>query len=62
VVKTRFGYHIIKVVEKKPAGTIPYEDMRDFFRKYLQKEESKKKLQVHVAELRKKSQVEVLLK
>jgi peptidyl-prolyl cis-trans isomerase C len=62
VVKTKFGYHMIKVLDKKPAGIIPYEEMRDFYRKYLQEGESKKKLEAHVAELRKKSKIEVLLK
>lgn len=29
VVRTRFGYHVIKVEEKRPAGTMPFEDVRD---------------------------------
>ena len=28
VVETRFGYHIIKVTERKPAGTMPFEDVK----------------------------------
>jgi peptidyl-prolyl cis-trans isomerase C len=35
VVETRFGYHIIKVFDKRPAAVIPYEEVRDFIRKYL---------------------------
>ena len=62
VVETKFGFHIIKLVEKSPAGVIPYEQMRDFLKKYLQDEESKKKLESHIAELRKKSEIEILLK
>ena len=59
VVKTRFGYHIIKVFDKKSAGVVPYEDVRDFIERYLQKEESKKKLAAHIAELRKKAKIEI---
>jgi peptidyl-prolyl cis-trans isomerase C len=57
VVETKFGFHIIKVVEKTPAGVVPYEQMRDFLRKYLQEEESKKRLESHIAELRAKSKI-----
>lgn len=61
VVETKFGYHIIKVLDKQRAGVAPYEDVRDFIRKYLQEEESKKKLALHIAELKKKSKIEILL-
>ncbi|MCU0873961.1 MAG: peptidylprolyl isomerase [Pirellulaceae bacterium] len=62
VVETRFGFHIIKLAEKTPAVVVPYEQMREFLKKYLQEEESKKKLAEHVAELKKKSKIEILLK
>lgn len=62
VVQTKFGYHIIKVVDKKPGGVAPYEEVRDFIRKYLQSQESRTKLAEHIAELRKKSKIEILLK
>ena len=57
---TQFGYHIIKVRAKSPAGVVPYEQMRAFLLKYLQDEEAKKLLEVHVQELRKKAQIEVV--
>ena len=60
VVKTKFGYHIIGVFDKKSAGTAPYEEVRDFIEKYLQEEESKKKLAAHIAELRKKAKIEII--
>lgn len=62
VVETRFGFHIIKALENTPARVVPYEQMRDFLKKYLQEEESKKKLAEHIAELKKKSKIEILLK
>jgi peptidyl-prolyl cis-trans isomerase C len=61
VVETKFGYHVIKAVDRQPARIIPYEQMRDFLKTYLQGEESKKKLATHIAELRKRSEVEILL-
>jgi len=61
-VEEKFGWHILKVSEKHPAGVVPYAQMRAFLKKYLQEEESKKKLAEHIAELKKKSKIEVLLK
>ena len=62
VVETKFGYHVIKVVDRQPARLVPYEQMRVFLKTYLQGEESKKKLAAHIAELRKRSEIEILLK
>ncbi len=60
VVETKFGFHIIKLIEKTPAGIVPYEQVHDFLKKYLQEEESKAKLQSHIAELRKKAEIEIM--
>ena len=60
-VKTKFGYHIIKVSEKTPEGITPYEEVRDFIKKFLQEDESKEKYDAHIAELKKKAKIEILL-
>jgi peptidyl-prolyl cis-trans isomerase C len=57
VVKTKFGYHMIKVFDKKSAGVAPYEEVRDFIEKYLQQQESKKRLAAHIAELTDKAEI-----
>ena len=59
VVKTKFGYHIIKVFDKRPAGVTPYEDVRDLIKRHLQQQESKRKLEAHIAELRNKAKIEI---
>ena len=61
VVETRSGYHVIKTVDRQPTRLIPYEEMRGFLETYLQGEESKKKLAALIAELRKRSEIEILL-
>jgi len=58
VVRTRFGYHTIKVFDKKSAGVAPYEDVRDFIEKYLQQQESEKLLEAHIAELASRAEIE----
>jgi peptidyl-prolyl cis-trans isomerase C len=62
VVETKHGYHIIKVSDRKPAGIVPYEDVRDFLRKYLQEQYSRERLIFHVRELKSKAKIEVFLK
>ena len=61
IVETKFGYHIIKVMDKQSAGTAPYEDVRDFIKKFLQEEESKKRLVAHMTMLKEKAKIEVFL-
>lgn len=62
VVETKFGFHVIKLIDKEPSVQVSYEQMREFLRKYLQEEESQKRLAEHVAELKKKSKIEIYLK
>jgi peptidyl-prolyl cis-trans isomerase C len=61
IVETKFGYHIIKVMDKQSAGTAPYEDVRDFIKKFLQEDEAKKRLAAHMAVLKEKAKIEILL-
>jgi len=56
-----FGYHIIKVSEKTPGGVAPYHEVRDFIKKFLQEDESKKKLAEHLAKLKEKAKIEIFL-
>ncbi len=61
IVETKFGYHIILVTDKIPGGIAPYEEVRDFIKKYLQKDESKKRLAEHIAKLKGTATIEILL-
>ncbi len=61
VVETKYGFHIIKVFEKIPAGIAPYAEVKDFIRKFLQEDESKKKLAEHLAKLKDKAKIEIFL-
>jgi peptidyl-prolyl cis-trans isomerase C len=53
VVETQFGYHIIKVTEKKPEETVPLEEVKDRIKQYLTEEKSQKAVMDSVAALRK---------
>ena len=61
IVATKFGYHIILVTDKKSAGLAPYEEVRSLIRKYLQQDETKKRLEEQTATLKKNATIEILL-
>jgi peptidyl-prolyl cis-trans isomerase C len=61
VVETRFGYHLIKMLDKKPAGAIPFEQVKPFIVTYLQEGESKKRRTTHIAGLRCAARIELFL-
>ncbi|MFV9690803.1 MAG: foldase protein PrsA [Desulfobacteria bacterium] len=60
IVETDFGFHLIKVVDKKPASTIAYEDVKDRLGEYLKREEVRKKVNLYVEELKQKAKIERL--
>ena len=59
IVKTRFGYHLIKVVDKKPESTVPYEEIKDKLAQYLKQEKVQKEIKQLVEKLRKEAKVEL---
>jgi peptidyl-prolyl cis-trans isomerase C len=61
LVETRFGYHIIKVVDKQAARTIPLEEVRGRIEEYLRDQNREKQTQVFIDALRTKAQIEILI-
>ena len=57
VVETRFGYHIIKVTDKKEAVVIPLEQASETIREQLKAERMDDLKQRHIAELRKTAEI-----
>ncbi len=62
IVETEYGYHIIRVTEKVPASTIPYEQAKDGIEKHLKEAKIRTELNRYVDALKAKSKVEILLK
>ncbi len=44
-VRTQFGWHIIKVIEKKPAGTVPFDEVKDQIVSYLKSTKQREAIQ-----------------
>ncbi len=58
VVETRFGYHVIKVEEKRPAGKKPFDEVKDRLKNYLVNRDLGKAVNAKLEELRKSAEIE----
>jgi peptidyl-prolyl cis-trans isomerase C len=58
IVETRFGYHLIKAIEKKPEAMIEYEKIRDRLRNYLKEKKIKDQVDTCVQGLKGKAIIE----
>jgi peptidyl-prolyl cis-trans isomerase C len=61
IVETQFGYHIIKVIEKQPARTVPFDEVKPQIEQRLSQEKGQREVQAFVDALRLKSKVEILI-
>jgi peptidyl-prolyl cis-trans isomerase C len=61
VVRTQFGYHIIKVEERKTGRALPFDEAKEQVKDDLTKEQTYERYQQYMAGLRSKAKVEVLL-
>jgi len=51
-VKTQFGWHIIKVTGKRPAGTVPFEETKDQITAYLKSAKQREAVQAIMKKLK----------
>jgi peptidyl-prolyl cis-trans isomerase C len=62
IVETQFGHHLIKVTDKKPESTVPFDEINERVGQYLKQEKVQKEVMEFVANLRKEAKVETFLK
>ena len=61
LIETRFGYHLIKVIDKKPVTTIPYEDIKERIEQYLKDKKVQEEVGLYVKKLKEDAKVERFL-
>jgi peptidyl-prolyl cis-trans isomerase C len=61
IVKTDFGYHLIKTTDKKPATAMTYEDVKDDLKKQMSQQKLQQMLIPYMEELKQKAKVERIL-
>ncbi len=58
IVETKFGYHLIKVIDKKSESTIAYKDVKERLEQQLKQEKIQKEITLYVEQLKEKAKVE----
>lgn len=58
IVETQFGYHLIKVTERKEARTVPLEEARDQIAKHLKNTKEQQAVSSFIGTLREKAEIE----
>ena len=61
IVTTQFGYHIIKVTERRPASTVPFEQVTARIKEYLTEQQKQQKVEAFIESLKQKAKIEVLV-
>jgi len=61
IVESQFGYHVIKVFEKRPAGVESFEEAKPRIEAKLKREKTQKEVRVYVGKLREEMNVKKLL-
>ena len=61
IVETRFGYHLIKVDDKKPAKKMTYAEVKDRLNEHLKKQKADSESDAYIETLRKGAKIEKFL-
>ena len=61
IVETNFGYHLIKVIEKKPGSVIAYDEVKDKLGQHLKQDKVRKEVGLYVEKLKEKAKIEIFL-
>jgi peptidyl-prolyl cis-trans isomerase C len=57
-VETMFGYHLIKVYDKKPEQTLVYADVKGDLAEHLKQQKVKQEVDIYLQDLKKKAKIE----
>jgi len=61
IVETKFGYHLIKVMDKKAPGTASYEEVKPRIEQNLKREKFQKEFSLYTEKLKEKAKIERFL-
>jgi peptidyl-prolyl cis-trans isomerase C len=61
IVETQFGYHIVKVVDRKSGRTVPFEEAQGKIKDFLTGQKKQQHADTFIEGLKKKSKIEVLI-
>jgi peptidyl-prolyl cis-trans isomerase C len=59
IVKTQFGYHIIRLEGMKAPSYVPFEEVKDFIKQKISQEKQKEILEKYIEDLKKASKITI---
>ena len=59
IVKTKFGYHLIKVTEKQSGGTVSYADSKEKIMNHLKREKVNENTSAYIEKLKQNAKIEM---
>jgi peptidyl-prolyl cis-trans isomerase C len=61
IVETKFGYHLIEVIDRKPETTVALEDVRGRIEQYLKQQKVQENVRMYVEDLKEEADVKRLV-
>ena len=61
IVTTQFGYHIIKVTDRRAASTVPFDQVSGRIKDFLTEQQKQQKAEAFIESLKQKAKIEVLV-
>jgi peptidyl-prolyl cis-trans isomerase C len=61
IVTTRFGYHVIQTIDKKPSSPIPYDKIKDGLARHLKRNKTNAAIRAYIENLKGKAKIERFL-
>ena len=58
IVETRFGYHLIQMIDSKPPALLAYNDVREKIERTLRRDKENRAVRSYVAELKSQSEIQ----
>jgi len=62
IVETEFGYHIIKLTDKKPEGTVSFDEAKPRIEQHLKAQKVAEEMSKYIDSLKAKAKIEILVK
>lgn len=59
IVKTQFGYHIIRLEGVRPPSYVPFDEVKDFIRQQISQEKQKEILEKYIEDLKKSAKITI---
>jgi peptidyl-prolyl cis-trans isomerase C len=57
IVKSQFGYHIIRLEGAKPPSYVPFDEVKDFIKQQIMQEKQKELVEKYIADLKKNAKI-----